>query len=239
VPGKAKLPSRANSTALPIVSQFRNYSGERTIVDLLQAAAERIHSWLTPSLVINMIAHYLQEVPMKKTQCASLLLVFGLTLSLQVEAASYKSGTLTPIHNSTRRGAYMIETIGDTLHQAPTQNTRLIIRVSGADKKLIKPESIALVDKSGAAIKPVFREDRKVGHEENTGLPVTVGGYGDSSGAHVSGVGVDLNKILGPQGDYAYTKVDWPKETFTADKRLQIVMPGGQAIVLPLTSLAK
>ena len=95
------------------------------------------------------------------------------------------------------------------------------------------------IDKSGAAIKPVSREDRKVGHEENTGLPVSVGGYGDSSGVHPSGVGVDLNKIFGPHGDYAYTKVDWPKDAFTADKRLQIVMPGGQALVLPLTSLAK
>jgi hypothetical protein len=176
---------------------------------------------------------------MKKVCCVLLLL--GLIIDLRVEAASHKSGggALTPIHNSTKRGAYVIETIGDTLHQAPPQNTRLIIRVSGADKKLIKPESIALIDKGGAAIRPVFREDRKVGHEENTGLPVSVGGYGDSSGVNLSGVGVDLGKIFGPHGDYAYTKVDWPKEMFTADKRLQIVMPGGQAIVLPLTSLAK
>lgn len=104
---------------------------------------------------------------------------------------------------------------------------------------MIKPDSIALIDKSGAAIKPVFREDRKVGHEENTGLPISVGGYGDTSGYHATGVGVNLNKIFGPHGDYAYTKVDWPKGVFTADKRLQIVMPGGQAFVLPLTSLAK
>jgi hypothetical protein len=175
---------------------------------------------------------------MKIVYCITALLVFGFIADLS--AASHKSGgALTPVHNSTKRGGYTIETVGDTLHQASPQNTRLIIRVSGGDKKLIKPVSIALINKSGAAIKPVFREDRKVGHEENTGLPVSVGGYGDSSGAHVSGVGVDLGKIFGPKGDYAYTKVDWPKETFTADKRLQIVMPGGQAIVLPLSSLAK
>src|SRR5256714_14755688 len=138
------------------------------------------------------------------------LLVFGLAFVVKVEAASRGGGALTPVHNSTKRGAYMVETIGDTLHQASPQNTRLIIRVSGADKKLIKQDSIALIDKSGAATKPVSREDRKVGHEENTGLPVSVGGYGDSSGAHVSGVGVDLNKIFGPHGDYAYTKVNWP-----------------------------
>jgi len=167
------------------------------------------------------------------------LLVFGLAFVVKVEAASRGGGALTPVHNTTKRGAYTIETIGDTLHQAKPENTRVIIRVSGADKKLIKPDSIALIDKSGAATKPVFREDRKVGHEENTGLPVSVAGYGDSSGVHPTGVGINLGKLLGPHGDYAYTKVDWAKETFTADKRLQIVMPGGQAIVLPLTSLAK
>jgi len=176
---------------------------------------------------------------MKNTQLACLLLVFGLTPNFHVEAASHKGGTLTPTHNTTKRGGYTIETIGDTLHQAKPENTRIIIRVSGADKKLIKPYSIALIDKSGASIKPVFREDRKVGHEENTGLPISVGGSGGTSGVSGLGVGVNLNKIFGPHGDYAYTKVDWPKEIFTADKRLQIVMPGGQAFILPLTSLAK
>jgi hypothetical protein len=176
---------------------------------------------------------------MKKTQSAFLLMVFGLTLNLSVEAASRGGETLAPFHHTTARGGYTIETIGDTLNQTPPQNTRVIIRISGADKKLIKPDQIALVDKSGAAIKPVFREDRKVGHEENTGLPVSVGGYGNTSGVHATGVGIDVNKIFGPHGDYAYTKVDWPKSAFTADKRLQIVMPGGQSLVIPLPSLAK
>jgi hypothetical protein len=176
-----------------------------------------------------------------KTHPIILLLMLCAVVDLPLQAASHRSGsgTLAPTHNTIRRGAYTIETVGDTLHQAKPENTRVIIRVSGSDKKLIKPDSIALVDKSGAAITPIFREDRKVGHEENTGLPVSVGGYGDSSGAHVSGVGVDLNKIFGPHGDYAYTKVDWPRQVFTADKRLQIVMPGGQAFVLPLTSIAQ
>ena len=176
---------------------------------------------------------------MKKTQSAFLLLASGFALNFHVEAASHGSGSLTPSHYTTKRGGYTIETIGDTLNQAPPQDTRLIIRVSGPGKKLVKPDSIALIDKSGAAMKPVFREDRKVGHEENTGLPISVGGSGDTSGVHSTGVGINLNKILGPHGDYAYTKVDWPKSAFTAEKRLQIVMPGGQAFVLPLTSLAK
>ncbi len=176
---------------------------------------------------------------MRKVSIAVALFLAGLIVDFQVEAGSRKGGTLTPVHNTAKRGAYTIETIGDTLHQAKPENTRIIIRVSGADKKLIKPGQIALIDKSGAAAKPVFREDRKVGHEENTGLPVSVGGYGGTSGLHGAGVGVNLNKIFGPKGDYAYTKVDWPKEIFTAEKKLQIVLPGGQAVVLPLTSLAK
>lgn len=169
-----------------------------------------------------------------KTHPIISMLVMWTVGVLPLQAASHKSGggsgPLTPTHNTTQRGGYTIETVGDTLHQAKPENTRIIIRVSGADKKLIKPESIALIDKNGAAIRPVFREDRKVGHEENTGLPVSMDG---------GTIGVNLGKVFGPKGDYAYTKVDWPKDAFTADKRLQIVMPGGQAIVLPLTSLAR
>jgi len=176
---------------------------------------------------------------MKKSCFAAIVLMMGLILAAPLRAARHSDGSLTPIRNSTTRGAYTIDTVGDTLNQASPQNTRLIIRVSGADKRMIKPDRIALIDKSGAAIEPVFREDRKIGHEENTGLPVSVGGYRDSSGYSGTGVGINLNKVFGSKGDYAYTKVDWSKAVFTSDKRLQIVMPGGQAFVLPLTSLAK
>src|ERR1700732_461722 len=119
-----------------------------------------------------------------KTHPIVLLLMLCAVVDLPLQAASHKSGGggVTPIHNSTKRGAYMVETIGDTLYQAPPQNTRIIIRVSGTDKKLIKPDSIALIDKSGVALKPVFREDRKVGHEENTGLPLSVSPTADTSG---------------------------------------------------------
>src|ERR1700731_3398848 len=101
---------------------------------------------------------------MKRFCFAGPALALALILAPPLNAARHSEGALTPIHNATKRGGYMVETIGDTLHQASPQNTRLIIRVSGADKKLIKPDSIALIDRSGAAIKPVSREDRKVGH---------------------------------------------------------------------------
>src|ERR1700737_4646630 len=144
---------------------------------------------------------------MKTSRCFVVLVMLGLIVDLRIEAASRGAGPLNPIRNTTTRSGYTIDTVGDTLHQAAPENTRLIIRVSGADKKMIKPGTIALIDKSGAAIKPVFREDRKVGHEENTGLPITVDGSGGTSGVSGAGVGVDLNKIFGPHGDYAYTKV--------------------------------
>lgn len=173
---------------------------------------------------------------MKTSRYLTLLILFCLAAAVRLEAAAKP---LTPIRKTTTQGAYTIDTIGDTLHQAAPQNTRLIIRVAGADKKLIKPDRIVLIDKSGAVIDPAFREDRKVGHEENTGLPLSVSPSADTSGRSNVGVGVNLNKMFGPHGDYAYTKVDWPEKAFTADKRLQIVLPGGQSFVLSLTSLAK
>jgi hypothetical protein len=145
-------------------------------------------------------------------------------------AGTHSGSPLRPFRNTTTRGGYIIDTVGDTLGQAQPQNTRLTIRIFGPDKKIVKPAQIALIDKSGAAIQPVFREDHKTGHEENTGLPLSVSG---------SSVGVDLNKIFGPKGSYAYTKVDWPKAIFTGDKQLQIVLANGQTFLLPLTSIAK
>jgi hypothetical protein len=165
-----------------------------------------------------------------KTCRGIIVLVGAASVATLAQAATHTSGSLTPLRNTTTRGGYTIETVGDTLGEARPENTRLIIRVFGSDKKIVKPAQIALVDKSGAAIKPVFREDRKVGHEENTGLPLSMSG---------SSVGVDLNKIFGPKGTYAYTKVDWPKQVFTADKQLQIALPNGQTFLVPLTSLAK
>jgi hypothetical protein len=176
---------------------------------------------------------------MKKFTCAGVLLVLGLMITASAQAAGRANQALTPFRATNKQGAYTIDTVGDTLGQASPQNTRLIIRVFGADKKVVKPAQIALIDKSGGAIKPVSREDRKVGHEENTGLPLSVSPRASTSGYSGTGVGVNLNKIFGPKGTYSYTKVDWPKPVFTSDKRLQIVLSNGQSFLVPLTSLAK
>lgn len=175
---------------------------------------------------------------MKISRCPALALIVAL-IATSVSAATHTSGPLMPIRNTATRAGYTIDTVGDTLGQARPENTRLIIRVFAPDKKIMKPAQIALVDKSGAAIKPVFREDRKVGHEENTGLPLAVSPQGGTGGYGGTGVSIDLNKIFGPHGSYSYTKVDWPKAIFTGDKRLQIALPNGQTFLLPLTSLAK
>ncbi len=175
---------------------------------------------------------------MKISSCAIIALA-GASVATLAHAATHTSGSLTPFRNTTTRGGYTIDTVGDTLGQAPPQNTRLIIRIFGGDKKVVKPAQIALMDKSGAVIKPVFREDRKVGYEENTGLPLSVTPQASTSGYSGTGVGINLNKIFGPKGSYAYTKVDWPKAIFTADKQLEIALPNGQTFLLPLSSLAK
>lgn len=160
-------------------------------------------------------------------------------LATLAHAATPTSSPLMPIRNTTTHGGYTIDTVGDTLGQARPENTRLIIRVFGPDKKIVKPAQIALIEKRGAAIKPVFREDRKVGHEENTGLPITMSPQVGTGGVSPGGVGINLNKIFGPKGSYAYTKVDWPKTVFTADKQLQITLSNGQTFSLPLSSIAK
>lgn len=109
-----------------------------------------------------------------KISLAALVALVGAILATTAQAAGHSSGPLTPFRNTFTRRAYTIDTVGDTLGQASPQNTRLIIRVFDPDKRIVKPAQIALVDKSGAVIKPVLREDRKVGHEENTGLPITI-----------------------------------------------------------------
>ncbi len=175
---------------------------------------------------------------MKISRCAAIA-VTAAVFATSALAATRTSGALTPFRNRTTRGGYTIDTVGDTLGQARPENTRLIIRVFGPDKKIVKPAQIALLGKGGTVIKPVFREDRKVGHEENTGLPISVSPQGGTSGYSGTGVGINLNKIFGPHGSYSYTKVDWPKAVFTADKQLQIVLPNRQTFLLPLTSIAK
>src|SRR6266571_2080664 len=139
---------------------------------------------------------------MKISRCAAIA-VIAAVFATSALAATHTSGPLTPFRNRTTRGGYTIDTVGDTLGQARPENTRLIIR-----------------------------EDRKVGHEENTGLPISVSPQGGTSGYSGTGVGINLNKIFGPHGSYSYTKVDWPKAVFTSDKQLQVTLPNRKTFLL-------
>ena len=175
---------------------------------------------------------------MRLTRCAMVALASA-TLAASAHAATQTDKPLTPFRNTTTRGGYTIDTVGDTLGQARPENTRLIIRIFGPEKKIVKPAQIVLVGRGGTTISPVFREDRKVGHEENTGLPITMSPEVSTGGISPGGVGINLNKIFGPKGSYAYTKIDWPKAVFTPDKQLQITLPNGQTFSLALISVAK
>ena len=90
---------------------------------------------------------------MKISQCAAIA-VIAAVFATSALGATHTSAPLTPVRNTTKRGGYIIDTVGDTLGQARPQNTRLIIRVFGPDKKIVQPAQIALVDKNGALINP-------------------------------------------------------------------------------------
>src|SRR5438876_10033990 len=105
---------------------------------------------------------------MKISRCSAIA-VIAAVFATSALAAAHTSAPLTPVRNATKRGGYTIDTVGDTLGQARPENTRLIIRVFGPDKKIAKPTQVALVDKSGAVMYTVLREDRKDGSEDNTG----------------------------------------------------------------------
>jgi hypothetical protein len=94
---------------------------------------------------------------MKMSSCAAVALTLAI-LATSAHAATHTSGLLTPFRNTTTRGGYAIDTVGDTLGQARPENTRLIIRVFAPDKKIVKPAQIALVDKSGALINQPFEK---------------------------------------------------------------------------------
>ena len=84
---------------------------------------------------------------MKISSCAIIALA-GASVASLAHAATHTGGPLTPFRNTTTRGGYTIDTVGDTLRQASLQNTRLIIRIFGPDKKIVKPAQIVLVGKA-------------------------------------------------------------------------------------------
>src|SRR5438094_10335908 len=109
-----------------------------------------------------------------KTSRGIVILLNAASVATLTYAATHTNSPLTPFRTTNTRGGYIIDTVGDTLGQARPENTRLIIRVFAPDKKIVKPAQIALADKSDALINPVHEEDRKVGHQANSVLPIQI-----------------------------------------------------------------
>src|SRR5207244_13120172 len=96
-----------------------------------------------------------------KTFRGIVILLSAASIATLAYAATDTNSPLTPFRNTTTRGGYTIDTVGDTLGQPRPQNMRQISLVFAPDKQIVQPPQIALVDKSGAVIRPVFREERK------------------------------------------------------------------------------
>ncbi|MDX2226920.1 MAG: hypothetical protein SFY92_07515 [Verrucomicrobiae bacterium] len=147
---------------------------------------------------------------------------------------------LKPVRQTVKSGKYVLNVVNDKKQDPASAEIRVIIRVTlSGDKKPIKPEAVYLENGDGGKIGAEDREDRKVGNEENTGLPLSVSpGYQSGSGGSV-GVGLDLGKLFGPDGEYSYSKVDFKRTDFVAGRKLVVVMPDDSVIRVPLKSIAK
>ena len=169
-----------------------------------------------------------------------LAVVIGLVLSASAAWAAPKDGTpLVPARKIIKKEGYTIDTVGDKKQDPESPNIRLILRVSGEEKKPIEPDDIVLIDQTGKVIKSEDRDDHDIGDDKDSGLPMTVTPGVTTSGGTGVGVGLDLGGLFGGGGPYSYTKIDFKRTDFAAGAKLKIVMPGKQEFVLPLTSIAK
>jgi hypothetical protein len=145
---------------------------------------------------------------------------------------------LVPARKIIKKEGYTIDTVGDKKQDPDSPNIRLILRVSGEEKKPIEPDEIALIGRDGKTIKPEERDDHDIGDDKDSGLPMTVTPGVTTGGGTGVGVGVDLGGLFGG-GPYSYTKIDFKRTDFVAGAKIKIVMPGKRELVLPLTSIAK
>jgi hypothetical protein len=176
---------------------------------------------------------------MKRHLRSGLAVVLGLVMPVSAAWAAPKEGApLVPARKSIKKDGYTIDTVGDKKQDPASDTIRIILRVSGEEKKPIEPEDILLVSKDGKVIKPEDRDDHEAGGED-VGLPMTVTPSVTSTGSTGVGVGLDLGSMFGGGGPYAYTKVDFKRTDFVAGAKLKIAMPGKEEFLLPLTSIGK
>lgn len=178
--------------------------------------------------------------------CFRLLLLLGIWMlalpSAQAKGAKKKTPSepvaLKPSRETLRKEGYIIDAVGDKKQDPESETIRLVLRITREAKQPIKPEDIVLLDPQGQAIEPQDRDDRDVGNEENSGLPLSVSPGVNSGGGGV-GIGLDLGKLFGGGGVYSYTKVDFFRKDFVSGMKLKITMPEEITFIIPLTAIAK
>jgi hypothetical protein len=154
-------------------------------------------------------------------------------------AKSSKPKPLIPIRQTIHKEGYTIDTVGDKKQKEESETIRVILRVRGKDKKLIKPKEIVLINSSGEVVEADDRDDCKTGNEENSGLPLTVSPSVNSAGGGGVGVGLNLNKLFGGGGEYSYTKIDFLRKDFVSGMKLKLILPDEKETLIPLTSIAE
>ncbi len=166
------------------------------------------------------------------------VLFAGMTLSCEAAKPS-KPKRLNPIRQTVHKSSYTIDTAADKKQKEDSETVRIILRIKGPDKKLIKPEEIFLMGPHGEIIEADDRDDCDTGNEENSGLPLSVNPGVNSSGGGGVGIGIDLGKLFGGGGQYSYTKVGFFRKDFVSGMKLKLVLPGEKEILIPLTSIAE
>ncbi len=149
------------------------------------------------------------------------------------------SPNLTPTRSSIEQSGYTLDFVGDKKQKDDTETITVIIRVTHGNKVPIKPDSVYLVDASGKKYDADDRDDRTVGHEENSGLPLLVSPSADTNGNASLGLGVNLNSLFGPHGTYSYSKVQFLRKDFISGRKLKIVLENGKVFTVSLTSITE
>ncbi len=146
---------------------------------------------------------------------------------------------LVPVRKAIEQSDYTVDTVADKRQKAEDKVVRMDLRITGSDKKPIKPAAVFLVGPDDKKVDADDRDDHDVGNEENSGLPLSVSpgvnGYGGTS----VGVGLNLNKLFSGGGTYSYSRIDFLRKDFVAGVKLKIILRDKTELAIPLTSIGK
>lgn len=172
------------------------------------------------------------------------LLAALLALSAVPGHAGQKKGLaagtpLIPDRRVIRERGYTLDTVADKRQRPEDKVVRMDLRVTGSEKKPLKPDEVFLVDADGRRIEADDRDDHDVGNEENSGLPLSVSPSVNSAGGAGVGMGVNLNRLFGGGGTYSYSRLDFLRKDFVAGMSLKVVLRDKTELVVPLVSIGR